>query len=56
MERFVQLTVSGGVALLCGLWIGAFSAAYSGAWLLGAILALLGLGALTRGIGREIEL
>ncbi|KYH25115.1 hypothetical protein HAPAU_26980 [Halalkalicoccus paucihalophilus] len=56
MEQFVQSIVGGGVVLLCGLWIGAFSAAYSGVWLLGAVLVLFGLGGLTYGIGREIEL
>jgi hypothetical protein len=55
MERFVQLLLGGGVALVGGLWLLALFEAPSSRWLLGAGLTALGVVGLLVGIGTEIE-
>jgi len=55
MERFVELVVAGGLALVVGLWTVRLAASHSPGWLGGAALALLGLVALGVGIGRELS-
>ena len=54
-ERFVQLVVAGGLALVAGLWAGALSTAWSPLWSLGVALALLGAGGLAAGIRSELD-
>lgn len=56
MERFVQLIVAGGVALVAGLWIVALFDPWSTVWLAGVALSLLGVGSLFAGITSEIDL
>lgn len=55
MERFVQRIVGGGITLVAGLWLAAFSGTRSLAWLLGVAFVLLGLGGLVSGILSEID-
>lgn len=55
MERFVGLIVAGGLALIGGLWAIAFSAAWTGVWLAGVVLAGLGIVGLSAGIASELE-
>ncbi|WP_336339573.1 hypothetical protein [Haloarcula brevis] len=55
MERFVELVVTGGMALVAGLWTVRLAAPQSAVWLGGVALALLGLAALGVGIGRELS-
>lgn len=55
VERFVQLIVGGGLALVAGLWLTTISSIWSFPWLLGAVLVLLGMGGLAGGIGNEID-
>lgn len=55
MERFVQLVVAGGVALVAGLWALRLSPTASGAWLAGVGLVAVGVGGLAAGIWSEIE-
>lgn len=56
MERFVQYVVAGGLALVTGLWATSLSSETSMPWLLGVALAILGTGALSAGIWREVSL
>ncbi|MEF8828402.1 MAG: hypothetical protein V5A49_05175 [Haloarcula sp.] len=55
MERFVELVVAGGLALVVGLWTVRLAASFSAVWLGGVALVLLGLAALGVGIGRELS-
>jgi hypothetical protein len=55
VERFVQLVVAGGLALVTGLWLTVAFAPGTAGWLAGVGLALLGTGGLAAGISREIE-
>lgn len=55
MERFVQLIVTGGVALVAGLWLVRILDAGSPPWLVGAGLVVLGVGGLASGIWSEVE-
>jgi len=55
MERFAQLVVAGGLALLAGLWTLRLTAAFSPPWFGGAALVGTGLVALAAGIGTELE-
>ncbi|EMA09086.1 hypothetical protein SAMN05443574_114117 [Haloarcula vallismortis] len=55
MERFVELVVAGGLALVAGLWTVRLAAAFSALWLGGVALALLGVAALGVGIARELS-
>ncbi|WP_267643342.1 hypothetical protein [Haloarchaeobius amylolyticus] len=55
VERFVQLIVLGGIALVAGLWVSTLSATWSVPWLVGSALVLLGLGGLALGIWSEVE-
>ena len=55
MERFVELVVTGGLALVVGLWMVRLSASRLAVWLGGAALVFLGLAALGVGIGRELS-
>jgi hypothetical protein len=55
MERFVQLALAGGLALVAGLWALRLSARWSPPWLAGAALAALGAAVLAAGLGRELE-
>ncbi|NHN47352.1 hypothetical protein G9464_07055 [Halostella sp. JP-L12] len=55
MERFVQFVVAGGVALVAGLWAVSLSAWPATPSIAGAVLVLLGAGALAVGIAAEIE-
>jgi hypothetical protein len=55
MERFVELVVTGGLALVVGLWTVRLAAPRSAVWLAGVALALLGLAGLGVGIGRELS-
>jgi len=55
MERFVQRLVTGGLALVAGLWLTALVPSRSGAWLAGVVAAALGVVALGGGIYGQIE-
>ncbi|AEH38179.1 hypothetical protein [Halopiger xanaduensis] len=55
MERFVQLIVVGGLALVAGLWLAALFARGSTVWIAGVGLALLGAASVFAGIGSELE-
>lgn len=55
MERFVQLIVVGGIALVAGLWLVALLERGSIAWVVGVGLALAGTASVVAGIGRELE-
>ncbi|MDT3436462.1 hypothetical protein [Haloarcula sp. 1CSR25-25] len=55
MERFVELVVAGGIALVVGLWTVRLAASRSAVWLGGVAVALLGLVALGVGIRRELS-
>jgi len=55
VERFLQLVVAGGLALVAGLWLTAAFAVGTAGWLVGGGLALLGVVGLTAGIHRELE-
>lgn len=55
MERFVQLLVGGGIALVAGLWLVALLERGSIAWFVGVGLTLGGTGSVCAGIGRELE-
>lgn len=55
MERFVQVVLAGGVALLAGLWTVRLTGAWSPAWLAGVALATIGVAGLAVGIGRELD-
>lgn len=55
VERFVQLVVAGGIALVAGLWTATLTTPQSPGWLLGSALALLGLVGLAVGIWSEID-
>lgn len=54
VERFVQLVVAGGLALLAGLWLWAVFAPATPGRLLGTVLALAGVAGLTAGIYVEL--
>ncbi|MDY7081795.1 MAG: hypothetical protein SXQ77_05165 [Halobacteria archaeon] len=55
MERFVELIVAGGLALVAGLWLVEFTEFSSLPWILGVALSLLGVGGLARGIWSEVD-
>jgi putative flippase GtrA len=55
VERFVQLVVAGGLALLSGLWLTALFAVATPGWTLGVALALAGVAGLAAGIARELD-
>lgn len=55
VERFVQLIVIGGLALLAGLWLTALFAVATPGWTLGVGLTLAGVAGLAAGIARELE-
>jgi len=55
MERFVRLIVAGGLALVAGLWISQSGPQGSAAWLVGVVLAALGVVALAVGIYSPLE-
>lgn len=55
MERFVELVVAGGLALVAGLWTLELAAAWSPPWAVGGLLVLAGLAGLAGGIWREVE-
>lgn len=55
MERFVQIIVAGGLALLAGLWLAQSTVLTSQAWLGGVALVALGVIALAVGINSQIE-
>lgn len=55
MERFTQLIVVGGLALVAGLWVVTLLEAWSLPWLLGIVLVLGGLGGLGSGIWIEVD-
>jgi len=55
MERFVQIIVAGGLALVAGLWLRQIADPTSQAWLAGVALALVGVVALGVGISSQIE-
>lgn len=60
MERFVELVVAGGVALVAGLWLAELSGALAGragslTLVLGAVLALSGTVAVAAGLRSEVE-
>lgn len=55
MERFVQLLVAGGLALLAGLWTLRVAGAWSPSWLAGAVLVVVGVAGLAVGIGSELD-
>ncbi|GAB3670711.1 hypothetical protein [Halopiger thermotolerans] len=54
MERFVELIVAGGLALVAGLWLAALFEGRSGPWLGGVGLAVLGTVAVFAGICSEL--
>lgn len=53
MERFVELVVGGGLALVCGLWV--TTAGRTPVVAAGAAVALAGAIALAAGIERELQ-
>lgn len=55
MERFVQLIVAGGIALVAGLWLVRLLEAWSPPWLAGATLVVLGVLGLASGIRSEVD-
>ncbi|WP_185911736.1 hypothetical protein [Halonotius roseus] len=55
MERFVQIIVAGGLALVAGLWGSQIVAPSSQAWLGSVAVALVGVAALVVGINSQIE-
>lgn len=55
VERFVQLIVAGGLALLSGLWLTVLFAVATPGWTLGAALAIAGVAGLAAGIYRELD-
>lgn len=55
MERFVQLIVVGGLALVAGLWLLESFARGSPGWVVGAGLAALGIVSAFGGIFSELE-
>lgn len=55
MERFVQLLVAGGLALVAGLWMGALLEQGTPQWAAGLILAASGVVCLAAGIWQEID-
>lgn len=55
VERFVELVVLGGIALVAGLWIVALFPSGSLPWAIGVALALLGVGGLAGGIRSEVD-
>lgn len=56
MERFVELIVSGGVALVAGLWVTTGFAWGTAPWAGGVAVVIVGALALAAGIGSELEL
>ena len=55
IERFVQLIVGGGVALVAGLWMATLARAWSSLWLLGLLVVVLGVGGLAGGIWSQVD-
>lgn len=55
MERFVQLIVAGGLALVAGLWMVSLLRQGSPPWVAGLGLATAGVLALGAGIWLEVE-
>jgi amino acid transporter len=54
MERFVRLVVAGGLATVAGLWGIALTSRASPPWLVGILLATLGLLAMGAGTYEEL--
>jgi hypothetical protein len=54
MERFVRLVVAGGLATVAGLWGIALTSRASPPWLVGIMLATLGLLAMGAGTYEEL--
>lgn len=55
MERFVQLVVAGGLALVAGLWTLRLLETASVAWFVGLGLAAVGVAGLAAGIWIEVD-
>ncbi len=55
MERFVQLIVAGSIVLVGALWLVAIFEWGSTLWIVGIVLAVLGIGGLAAGIVSELE-
>jgi len=55
MERFVQVIVAGGLALLAGLWGGQIADPVSKAWLGSVAVAVGGVLALAVGINSQLD-
>lgn len=56
MEGFVQYIVAGGLAMVIGLWVGAFTTMWSIPWVGGVVVALGGTAVALIGIYRELSL
>lgn len=56
MERFAVAIVTGGIALVAGLWLVTLFKVTSAPWLFGGVLVVLGLGSLGWGIWTEIDI
>ncbi|WP_232685744.1 hypothetical protein [Halobacterium zhouii] len=55
MERFAELVVVGGVALVAGLWVTHLVATQSALWVAGVAAAVLGATALAAGIVTQLD-
>jgi hypothetical protein len=55
MERFVQLLVGGGIALVAGLWCLAVFSRPATPWITGTVLVVLGTAGLVVGIANSVE-
>lgn len=56
MERFVQFVVAGGLTMVVGLWMTELTATWSIPWLIGVVVALVGMVVSLAGIYRELSL
>mgnify|MGYP006287547431 CR=1 FL=1 len=56
VERFVQAIVTGGLALVAGLWATELFALGSPVWLVGVALAVIGIAGLSWGIYSELSI
>lgn len=55
MERFVVAILSGGIALVTGLWLGTLLATLTIGWLVGVLFAVVGVVSLAWGIMSELS-
>lgn len=55
MERFVQVVLAGGLALVAGLWIATLFGVGSVPWAVGVALAVAGVVGLGWGIWMEVD-